>query len=301
MRNKLFAMLLAVTLLLGATGCKSKGSDLPQLPDIEIQNQEDVENVLLALEDDGTQIPAVNQPELTTEDIADTDDITEEDEEAEADPDQEDDAVEINTQQELNPEAAAEDLRPDILNGVSSRSGGNLRPSEKVFSQDSNLEFITPFEVSDIVLNSFRDNYPPANSTDKNQITISINCSTAISSGVGRNDGFTHLPKDGWILKPIVVEFSPGDTAFDILAETVIDRGVHMSYRGASPLQYVVAIDNLGEFHGGTGSGWMYSVNGGYPNFGCGQMELMPGDVVEWNYTCNLGEDLGQGWIAGES
>ena len=38
-----------------------------------------------------------------------------------------------------------------------------------------------------------------------------------------------------------------------------------------------------------------YSVNGWYPNYGCSRYQVKDGDVVEWRYTCALGEDLGSG------
>lgn len=38
-----------------------------------------------------------------------------------------------------------------------------------------------------------------------------------------------------------------------------------------------------------------YAVNGWFPNYGCSRYQLKNGDVVEWCYTCDLGEDLGSG------
>ena len=58
---------------------------------------------------------------------------------------------------------------------------------------------------------------------------------------------------------------------------------------------YVEGINNLYEFDVGSLSGWMYNVNGWYPNYGCSRYQVKDGDVVEWCYTCDLGEDLGSG------
>ena len=55
----------------------------------------------------------------------------------------------------------------------------------------------------------------------------------------------------------------------------------------------------LNEFDYTPQSGWMYCVNDWYPNYGCGQYVVKSGDVIEWNYTCDLGKDLGQTWLAG--
>ena len=40
-------------------------------------------------------------------------------------------------------------------------------------------------------------------------------------------------------------------------------------------------------------SGWMYRVDGWFPNYGCSRYQLQDGDVVEWLYTCDLGADIG--------
>ena len=59
---------------------------------------------------------------------------------------------------------------------------------------------------------------------------------------------------------------------------------------------YIEGIHNLYEFDVGELSGWMYSVNGWYPNYGCSRYALKDGDVVEWRYTCDLGFDVGGGY-----
>lgn len=59
---------------------------------------------------------------------------------------------------------------------------------------------------------------------------------------------------------------------------------------------YIEGIHNLYEFDVGELSGWMYSVNDWFPNYGCSRYQLQDGDVVEWVYTCDLGEDVGRGF-----
>jgi len=56
---------------------------------------------------------------------------------------------------------------------------------------------------------------------------------------------------------------------------------------------YIEGIGNLYEFDGGPTSGWMYSVNGAYPNCGSSAYVLQNGDTVCWRYTCALGADIG--------
>lgn len=53
--------------------------------------------------------------------------------------------------------------------------------------------------------------------------------------------------------------------------------------------------DSLGEFDFSNGSGWMYSVNGNYPNVGFSDMIFKDGDVVRIRFTLALGSDIGGG------
>ena len=62
---------------------------------------------------------------------------------------------------------------------------------------------------------------------------------------------------------------------------------------------YIEGIYNLYEFDVGDGSGWMYKVNDWFPNYGCSRYQLQNGDVIEWVYTCDLGDDVGGGYATG--
>ncbi len=124
-------------------------------------------------------------------------------------------------------------------------------------------------------------------------VTIAISCKTAINNGLNEKPGFSHLPSNGVILQNMKVEFNEGDTVFDILVKITRKKGIHMEYRGSGSNTYIEGINNLYEFDGGSNSGWMYSVNGVYPNYGVGAYKVKSSDVIKFNYTCNLGADLG--------
>ena len=124
-------------------------------------------------------------------------------------------------------------------------------------------------------------------------VTIAISCKTAINNGLNKKPGFSHLPSNGIILQNMKVEFNEGDTVFDILVKVTRKKGIHMEYRGSGSNTYIEGINNLYEFDGGSHSGWTYSVNGVYPNYGVGAYKVKSSDVIKFNYTCNLGADLG--------
>lgn len=133
--------------------------------------------------------------------------------------------------------------------------------------------------------------------------TISISCETLLNNEKMTEDKKVLVPDDGWILAPTETEFSEGDTVFDVLYQEVRDNKIHMEYE-KTPLYnsvYIEGIGNIYEFDAGEESGWMFRVNGEFPNYGCSAIEVENGDVIEWVYTCDLGADVGSSQADGES
>lgn len=94
-------------------------------------------------------------------------------------------------------------------------------------------------------------------------------------------------------LPPTEMEIQDGDTVLAALIEITKKHKVQMDYRGGQgATAYVEGMANVYEFDRGQGSGWMYRVNGIFPDRGAGVVPLMDGDRVEWLYTTNLGVDL---------
>lgn len=94
-----------------------------------------------------------------------------------------------------------------------------------------------------------------------------------------------------------------GDTVYDILSRAVRYNRIQMEFQGAeeNPFGsvYIQGLHYLYEFSCGPLSGWMYLVNGDYPDYGCSLYELEDGDAIEWVYTCDLGQDVGCQWMEG--
>ena len=137
----------------------------------------------------------------------------------------------------------------------------------------------------------------------ENTVTMSISCASILENMDQLDPDKTELiPEDGWILKPVTVELEEGESVFDLLLRVTREHKIHMEYAD-TPMYgsaYIEGIYNLYEFDCGEVSGWMYSVNGWYPNYGCSGYALKPGDVVEWRFTCNGGEDIGGGYMPEE-
>lgn len=131
--------------------------------------------------------------------------------------------------------------------------------------------------------------------------TFSIECSTILNHLDDlKTDKLECVPRDGVILPPTTVTFYEGESVFDVLQRVCRENGIHMesSWTPIYNSAYIEGIANLYEFDCGSLSGWMYRVNGWYPNYGCSRYQLAQGDVVEWRYTCDLGNDVGCDWMA---
>ncbi len=128
--------------------------------------------------------------------------------------------------------------------------------------------------------------------------TVSISCAALLEHLDQLEAGVRELvPGDGVLLAPTAVELKEGDRVFDLLQRACREAGIHMEYQDTPGYgsAYVEGIGNLYEFDGGALSGWMYRVNGTFPNKGCSAVAAAPGDQVEWVYTCDLGRDVGGG------
>ena len=138
-----------------------------------------------------------------------------------------------------------------------------------------------------------------ANEQKKLTCTISIRCDSILDNIQDLTPGKEGLvPADGVILSALTVEFSEGESVFDVLLRETKRRRIHMEFVD-TPIYnsaYIEGINNLYEKDCGSESGWMYKVNGWFPNYGCSRYQLKDGDVVEWVYTCDLGRDVGNEW-----
>ena len=127
--------------------------------------------------------------------------------------------------------------------------------------------------------------------------TIEIRCDTILENMDALTAGKSgYVPANGVILAPSKVSFHDGDTAFDVLKKACELAGIQLEYAW-TPLYnsyYIEGINNLYEFDCGEQSGWMYKVNGWFPNYGCSSYKLEDGDVMVWCFTCKgLGADVG--------
>ncbi|MBE7044266.1 MAG: DUF4430 domain-containing protein [Ruminococcaceae bacterium] len=126
--------------------------------------------------------------------------------------------------------------------------------------------------------------------------TLSVRCDTILSHMDWLDaENASLIPTDGIIFPETTVPIADGESVFDVLLREMTKHKIHLEFVKTPVYQstYIEGIHNLYEFDCGNQSGWMYRVDGAFPNYGCSQYILHGGEKIEWVYTCDLGRDVG--------
>ena len=142
----------------------------------------------------------------------------------------------------------------------------------------------------------------------KDYCTVRIECNTIYDNLSKLKSGKqTFLPTSGVIIDNVKVELNGGESAFDVIKKACEENvctdsckyckasGVQIEYTYTPAFNnyYIEGIHQIYEKDCGTQSGWMYSVNGAFPDVGTSSYEVSPGDVIVFSFTCNMGKDIG--------
>ena len=135
------------------------------------------------------------------------------------------------------------------------------------------------------------------NKDEKITVSIQIRCDNLSNDMSKLTDEAKapYVPSDGVILSRTKYRCEKNATVYDVLYAVCRNHNIHIesNYTPVYGSYYIEGINHLYEFDGGSESGWMYRVNGAYPDYGCSSYRLADGDSIVWAYTCNLGKDLG--------
>ena len=115
-------------------------------------------------------------------------------------------------------------------------------------------------------------------------VTLTIRCDAV----AGRAE---HIPANGIILDVTEFAIAEGDSVYTILTEAARKHKIQLENDGNAKYAYISGINYLYELDYGDLSGWVYLVNGERVSVGASEYKLKDGDVIEWHYSTNLGED----------
>lgn len=136
---------------------------------------------------------------------------------------------------------------------------------------------------------------------DSQTVYLSIRCDTILDNWDKLDPALRqekYVPQDGVILQRTEYVLRKGDTVYDVLDRAIRHNQIQMEciYSINYASTYVEGINHLYEFSCGELSGWMFMVNGQFPQVGCDRYTLQDGDEIIWCYTCDLGRDVGCYW-----
>lgn len=132
-------------------------------------------------------------------------------------------------------------------------------------------------------------------------VTFSISCATVFDNLDKLRPGVIDIvPAGGIIFPKSEVEFRDGETVFDIISRICSENDIPLesSRIAMTSNRYIEGIANLYEFDAGNLSGWMYSVNGKFPQLSTTQVKPNKGDVIEVLYSCSIGVDVGDDYFS---
>ena len=145
----------------------------------------------------------------------------------------------------------------------------------------------------------------------KSYCTVRIECNTIYDNiGKLKSGKKAFLPASGVILDNAKVELRGGESAFDVIKKACEENvctdscqycrasgiQIEYTYTPAFNNYYIEGIHQIYEKDCGTQSGWMYSVNGEFPDEGTSSYTVSSDDAVVLYFTCNMGEDIGNSY-----
>lgn len=118
--------------------------------------------------------------------------------------------------------------------------------------------------------------------------SITIECKSILDNMNDLKKGHeSYVPKNGIMLENYKTTLKSKSTVYDLLKKACNDKGITYTARDTMYSVYIVGINNIDEKDCGKDSGWMYSVNGSFPNVSVDSKRLKDGDKVVFTYTCS--------------
>lgn len=118
--------------------------------------------------------------------------------------------------------------------------------------------------------------------------SITIECKSILDNMDDLKKGHeSYVPKNGIMLDNYKATLKSKSTVYDLLKKACNDKGITYTAKDTMYSVYIVGINNIDEKDCGKDSGWMYSVNGSFPNVSADSKKLKDGDKVVFTYTCS--------------
>lgn len=175
---------------------------------------------------------------------------------------------------------------------VSSKEKKSSKSNKKKEKNPPPTKTTAPISVKPTASVTPKPEETPAAEQKRYECSMLISCKTTLShlDGMSENEK-KHIPTDGILFQGSSIEIQTGDTVYSLVIRLCRERGIHLDVEGTFS-GYIKGIENVYEKDFGPESGWMYRVNGKYPNVGIKGYKVSEGDNIELLYTCVKGDLL---------
>ncbi len=124
-------------------------------------------------------------------------------------------------------------------------------------------------------------------------VTLSVKCNTILKNMDKLSDEKKDIiPENGIIIAETDVGLTEKSSLLYILKSEITKRKIHIDFESGAGSAYVKGMANIYAGDCGELSGWMVRVNGEDIAVGADLYYPKDGDIIEWLYTCDMGNDL---------
>lgn len=120
------------------------------------------------------------------------------------------------------------------------------------------------------------------------RVLVSIDCSDILENidKLDRNL-LDYIPEYGLVIPDGEYPFENGETVYDILLRVTKENKIQMESKGFFGGREIEGINYIYNSSCGSGSRWIYKVNGQIQQPVCSEYKVKDGDIIQWIYVCN--------------
>lgn len=181
----------------------------------------------------------------------------------------------------------------DASKKSNSKSKGNSKSksntkAKKKYAKEKESAADSKAEKPKTTLQKENDDKVTQTTSSEINCSITIECKSILDNMDDLKKGHeSYVPKNGIMLNNYKTTLKSKSTVYDLLKKACNDKGITYTAKDTMYSVYIVGINNIDEKDCGKDSGWMYSVNGSYPNVSVDSKKLKDGDKVVFTYTCS--------------
>ena len=175
----------------------------------------------------------------------------------------------------------------DASKKSNSKSKSNTKAKKK-YAKEKESAADSKGEKPKTTLQKENDDKVTQTTSSEINCSITIECKSILDNMDDLKKGHEkYVPKNGIMLDNYKTTLKSKSTVYDLLKKACNDKGITYTAKDTMYSVYIVGINNIDEKDCGKNSGWMYSVNGSYPNVSVDSKKLKDGDKVVFTYTCS--------------